>query len=115
MFFVERLTKWRTRSISPSSGNGGGASQRTLAGSRSAAGGAGTSHTGRRWQRRPGCDSSNSRAVDWLLSMTGGVSLLAGEVVVERLAELLEQVVHVLRRRLAVTVDQAVDLRPRPL
>ena len=69
MFRVDRLTKWRTRSISPTSGNGGGASARAAAGSSVSTGAAGTSHSGSRWQRRPGWLISNSSSVDWDLSM----------------------------------------------
>ena len=54
MFRVDRLMKWRTRSISPSSGSGGGASATAPRGSRSLSGRSGTSHAGSRWQRRPG-------------------------------------------------------------
>src|SRR5262245_8652397 len=75
MFFVERLTKWRTRSISPTSGSGGGASA-TLSAGKSL--GVGTSHSGTRWQRRPGLLSSNSRAVDWFFSMGGRVRFSRG-------------------------------------
>src|SRR5271170_7531875 len=65
MFRLDRLTKWRIRSISPISGNGGGAAAIALVGKRLSR--AGTSHAGSRWQRRPGWLISNRRSVDWLL------------------------------------------------
>src|SRR5262245_58915530 len=68
MFRAERLVKWRTKSISPTSGKGGGASARWLAGTRAAGGpSAGTSQAGSRWVRRPGWERSKRRSVDWML------------------------------------------------
>src|SRR4051794_5230683 len=68
MFRAERLVKCRMRSISPTSGSGGGSSARWSAGSRSATAAVdGTSHAGSRWERRPGRDSSKIRSVDCVL------------------------------------------------
>src|SRR5262245_38823425 len=69
MFRVERFVKWRTRSISPTSGKGGGSLARADEGGRESAGPVGTSHSGRRWERRPGRLSSNSNSVDCGLSI----------------------------------------------
>src|SRR5579884_1720467 len=115
MFFVDRLTKWRTRSISPTSGKGGGASARAAAGSGSAAG---TSDSGVRWQRRPGLLISNSRAVDWFFSMYRFRPLSP-----EGRGEKNTRMSATLGDRLAADAvqgggegrGQAVDLGPRPL
>src|SRR4051794_5119834 len=63
MFRPDRFVKWRTRSISPTSGSGGGAAARAAGGGSSAADGPGTSLAGSRWQRRPGWLSSKISSV----------------------------------------------------
>src|ERR1700694_5392108 len=69
MFRADRLTKCRTRSISPISGNGGGAEARADAGSKSFAAATGTSHSGSPCVRRPARLSSHKSWVDWLFCM----------------------------------------------
>src|SRR5690349_7768907 len=69
MFRAERLVKWRTRSISPTSGSGGGAVARAAGGR---PGPVGTSHAGSRWQRRPAWLISKRSSVDCGLFMSRG-------------------------------------------
>src|SRR5216684_1404844 len=64
IFFAERLTKWRIRSISPTSGSGGGESARAFAPSKVSTGGDGTSQAGSRCVRRPAWLRSNNNSVD---------------------------------------------------
>ena len=69
-FRCDRLVKWRIRSLSATSGNGGGLSASWSLGIKPLAGFAGTSNAGSRWHRRPGLDRSNNRAVDWVLCIS---------------------------------------------
>src|SRR5581483_9699080 len=88
MFRVDRFTKWRTRSISPTSGNGGDPSASADAGNSAFTGSLGTSHAGKVCARRPGRLISKSSAVDWSLSTTRsgfhGCFRLGGHVQRER-------------------------------
>src|SRR5581483_10440887 len=79
MFRVDRFVKWRTRSISPTSGRGGGALARAAAGSSDETSPMGTSQAGSRCVRRPGWLSSNRSSVDWVLSILRARILFLGE------------------------------------
>src|SRR5262245_54114882 len=82
MFRVDKLTKCRIRSISPTSGNGGGDDASAEAGSSDSASFAGTSQAGKRWARRPAWLSSSRSSVAWFfisgLSQGGGQAVDVG-------------------------------------
>jgi hypothetical protein len=103
MFLVERLTKCRTTSGSESSGKGGGASLIAPAGSSSASGFAGTSHTGIRTAQQPGLESSNRSGVDWELGMVEPLRQYT-------VKKVLEQLRLVQRARLCAAMGQPSSL-----
>src|SRR5438270_12965479 len=82
------------RSISPTSGKGGGAAVNALVGSKSWASGAGTSQAGSRCVRRPEWLNSNSSSVDCVICMIARELNLHG---------------------LRVCLCEAIDLGPRAL